>query len=169
MLFSLSDMTAEIEGGSSAFRLFWIHYVMVHPDNPDQLFVVVLSTLNRRAYVLTFDRTSNEVRYLMSSMANHSLGLSPDGRYLILAGTDHAGEENALLQVYDLTRQETLSFLSPTVDFPPFPTYDWSLDGNWLALLLDDNTLGFFAPDQKQLHLVETPPGDCGTPAWINQ
>ena len=175
MLFSLSDLTAEIEGGSSAFRLFWIHYVMVHPDNPDQLFVVVLSTLNRRAYVLTFDRTSNEVRHLMSSgfMANHSLGLSPDGRYLILTGTDendpHAGEESVLLQIYDLTRQEILSFLSPTSDFPPFSTYDWSLEGNWLALLLDDNTLGFFAPDQKQLHLIETPPGDCGTPAWINR
>lgn len=175
MLFSLSDMTAEIEGGSSAFRLFWIHYVMVHPDNPDQLFVVVLSTLNRRAYVLTFDRTSNKVRHLMSSgfMVNHSLGLSPDGRYLILTGTDendpHAGEESVLLQIYDLTRQEILSFLSPTSDFPPFSTYDWSLEGNWLALLLDDNTLGFFAPDQKQLHLIETPPGDCGTPVWINR
>lgn len=174
LLFTLNDMTEQIEGGVNTQRLFWIHYVSVHPDNPDQLFAVVFSAFNSRAHVLAFDRASGEVQYLMSAgyLAEHSLGLSPDGRYLVLTGMDESdpnrSEESTLLQVYDLERQEIIPFLSLTADFPPFSTFDWSQDGKWLALQLDDGIIGFFAPDSRNLRLVETPTGECGTPAWIN-
>ncbi len=176
LLFSLSDLLAALDIDIDAQRMFWIQYLMLHPDKPEILYVVVLSAMNQRAYVLSFDRSSDDVRYLMSAgwLANHSLGISPDGRYLILTGMDesdpNAGTENTLLQLYDLAREEVIPFFSLTGDFPPFSIfYDWSQDGSWLAILLDDDKVGFYSPEAKQLQIVETPPGACGAPSWINQ
>ena len=48
--------------------------------------VVVLTAINLQAHVLSFDRPTGEIRYLMSAghLANHSLGISPDGeRFLV--------------------------------------------------------------------------------------
>jgi hypothetical protein len=174
MLFSLSDLMEVIGEGSNSSRLFWNQYVIVHPDNPDQLFVVVFSTRERGSYLLKYDRASGEVQQLLSSgyFANHSLGLSPDSHYLVFGGTDEldpvAGEESALLQVYDLQRDEVIPFLSLAADFAPYTTYDWSRDGQWLALLLNDGMVGIFSPEARQLRLIATPEGACGTPVWIN-
>ncbi|MEJ2751892.1 MAG: hypothetical protein P8169_04305, partial [Chloroflexota bacterium] len=149
-------------------------YLMVHPDNPDRLFVMVFSAEDRRAHLLRYDRSSGEIQDLLSSgfMANHTLSLSPDSRYLVLGGTKEAfpasSEESALLQVYDLQRDEVMPFLSPAADFPPFATYDWSLDGQWLALLLDNGLAGIFSPESRQLRLIATPEGECENPAWTN-
>ncbi len=173
-LFTLDDMLAALDNGVAAERLFWIHYLRAHPDNPNRLFVVVLSAFNQLAHVLSFDRTSGEADYLMSSgfLADHSLGFSPDGRYLVLSGIDNgdveAGEESVFLQVYDLEARRVMPFLTLAADFPQFSTYDWSLDGEWLAMLLDEGSLGFFAPAQEMLRVIETPPGKCSAPAWTN-
>ncbi|MFN2134575.1 MAG: hypothetical protein ACK2UK_01390 [Candidatus Promineifilaceae bacterium] len=174
-LFSLSDLLAYIDRGNDTGRLFWIHYVMVHPANPDRLFPVVFSNLNQNAHVFSFTRSTGEIKPLMTAGfgANHSLTISPDGRYLVLGGVDLNGpgraNESALLQVYDLETDKLYPFLSLTADFPPFAIYDWSGDSRWLALFPDDNVLAAFSPGQELLQLFEAPSGDCGTPAWINQ
>ena len=174
LLFSLSDLLQGLEGNSSFSRQSWIQYVTVHPDNADRLFVVVFSAEDRRAHLLSYDRSSGGVQELLSAsfMANHTLGLSADSRYLVLSGMMEAipasGEESALLQVYDLQRDELMPFLSPAADFPPFATYDWSLDGQWLALLLDNGMAGIFSPETRQLRLIATPQGECENPAWTN-
>ena len=174
LLFSLSDLLEGFEANPSFLRQSWIQYLMVHPDNPDRLFVMVFSAEDRRAHLLRYDHSSGEVQDLLSSgfMANHTLSLSPDSRFLVLGGTKEAfpasSEESALLQVYDLQRDEVMPFLSPAADFPPFATYDWSLDGQWLALLLDNGLAGIFSPESRQLRLIATPEGECENPAWTN-
>jgi hypothetical protein len=174
LLFTLEEIVEGIEESLDVTRFYWIHYVMVHPDNPNQLFVVVLSTHNRRAHVLSFDRTTKAVKQLMSTgfRANHSLGISPDGRYLVLTGVNEEDPDpealSTSMQVYDLERGEITPFLIPTSDYPPFPPYDWSLDGQWLAVMLGKGTVGLFGPDQKLLQLLKPPPGECTTPVWMN-
>ncbi len=174
-LFSLNDLMVAMERDIGAIRLFSIHYVVVHPDKPDQLYAVAFSSWDYQAHVLSVDRSTSEVRYLMSAgyLSNHSLGLSPVGRFIVLTGVaegdPNTGDISALLQVYDLAQKEVFTFLSVSAEFPPFSSYDWSLDGDWLALLLDNNLVGFFSPEQEQLRIVETPPGRCNTPVWVNQ
>ena len=174
-LFTLRDLVQTLENGIDAIRLYWIQYVVVNPQDPSQLFAVVFSSWNQSVYVMSYNRGSGEIRHLMTSsyLSGHSMGLSANGRYLVLTGMDegdpNAGEENSLLQVYDLQRQELVPFLSVSTNYPPFSTYDWSLDGDWLAFLLDDNLIGFYSPEKKQLQIVETPAGQCGSPAWLNQ
>ena len=73
------------------------------------------------------------------------------------------------MQVYDLEEEETTPFLVLTTNFPPFSPYDWSGDGQWLAMMLDKDSVGLFAPQYMQFKLLITPPGNCGTPTWMNQ
>jgi hypothetical protein len=106
-------------------------------------------------------------------MANHGLSISPDGRYVLLTGNDvddpDVQRENMLLQLHDLDSGETLPFLTVGADFPPFVSYDWSADGRWLAMMLDDNLIGLYAAEEDALHLVETGGGSCTSPSWINR
>ena len=174
VLFTFQDIESVLEEDPDTFRFYWLHYVMVNPQNPDQLFVVLLSTHDQLAHVVSFDRGTHKAQYLMSAgyRASHSLGISPTGRYLVLSGVDNEDLEpdssTALLQVYDLEREETIPFLTLISEFPPFPPYDWSMDEQWLAIMLDSDVVGLFSPDQKLLQLLKTPPGECDTPVWIN-
>jgi hypothetical protein len=174
VLISFQDIESVIEEEPDTFHFYRTPYVMVNPHNPDQFFVVLMSTHNQLAHVVSFNRRTHTVQYLVSAgyRANHSLGISPNGRYLVLSGVDNEDLEpdssNALLQVYDLEREETIPFLTLISEYPPFPSYDWSLDEQWLAIMLDSNVVGLFSPDQKLLQFLKTPPGECGTPIWIN-
>ena len=51
--------------------------------------------------------------------------------------------------------EEIVPFLAPTADFPAFATYDWSAEGQWLAMLLDDGTIGLLAPEQRRCGLLQ--------------
>ena len=106
-------------------------------------------------------------------LANHTLSISPDGRFLVLTGNDindpDRRRENVLLQVYDYAKGKTTPFLSIGADFPPFPTYDWSADGRWLAMMLDHNLIGLYAPEEGALHLIDTSEDRCTSPSWINR
>jgi hypothetical protein len=173
-LFTFKDIEVVLEGNPDAFHFYRLHYVMVNPQNPDQFFVVLLSTQNQLAHVVSFDRKTHTAKYLMSAgyRANHSLSISPNGRYLALSGIDNEDldpdSSSAILQVYDLEREETIPFLTIISEYPPFPSYDWSLDEQWLAIMLDSDVVGLFSPDQKLLQFLKTPPGKCDTPVWIN-
>jgi hypothetical protein len=148
---------------------------MVHPTNPDLLFVIAFGAWDQQAHIFSYDRVSAEAQYLMSAgyAANHSLGLSPDGRFQVLTGQDvddpDPDRNNALLLLHDLARNETTPFLTVAAEFPPFPSYDWSADGEWLAMMLDANLIGLYAPQDGALQLVETRAANCASPVWVNQ
>ncbi len=173
-LAALDDFLAHLDTGTDNSRMWWLHYVMVHPDQPDRLVVVVLDAGQRNAHVFSYHLASKNITHLMSAGygANHSVGISPDARYIVLTGVDSGdidqGEENAYIQVYDLASQKAMPFLSLAADFPPFSTYDWSADGRWLALMLEENLVGVYAPEENFLRFLDTPPGACAAPAWID-
>ncbi len=173
-LLSTADLLEASPSSTSQRRLFWIHYAMVHPTDPNLLLVTAFGARDRQAYVFTFDRGSREVETLMNAgyMANHGVSISPDGRYVILTGNDvddpDIQRENMLLQIHDLASGETTPFLTVGADFPPFPSYDWSADGRWLAMMFDDNMIGLYAPQEGALHLVQTAADNCTSPSWIN-
>jgi hypothetical protein len=174
-LLSTDDLLKVFPDPTSVERLFWIHYIMVHPADPGMLFVTAFGAWDQQAHVFSYERSSGEVKHLMNAgyTANHTLSLSPDGRFLVLTGNDvddpDRQRENALLLVHDLALGDTIPFLTTGADFPPFPSYDWSADGQWLAMMLDHNLVGLYAPQQGALHLVETNAADCASPSWINR
>ena len=174
-LLSSDDLLQLFPDPTSFDRLFWIQYLMAHPTDPDSLFVVAFGAWDQQAHVFSFKRSSGEVEHLMSAgySANHTLSLSPDGRSLVLTGNDvddpDRQRENALLLLHDLATGETTPFLTIGASFPPFPSYDWSADGQWLAMMLDHNLIGLYAQQQGALHLVETSAGTCTSPSWVNR
>jgi len=174
-LLSTDDLLLVVPNSASIERLFWIHYVMVHPTDPDILFVAAFGAWDQQAHIFSYERSSGEAKHLMNVgyTANHTLSLSPDGRFLVLTGNDvddpDRQRENTLLLVHNLTLGDTTPFLSIGVDFPPFPAYDWSADGQWLAMMLDHNLVGLYAPQQGALHLIPTITTDCTSPSWTNR
>ncbi len=175
LLLTMSDLAETFPEPASVERVFWIHYVMIHPEDPEMLFIVALSGWDQQAHLFTFDRANGEIQHLMenSYAADHTLTLSPDGRYQVLTGRglNRPGidPDNALLLLHDLTLNTTTPFLVKPADFPPFPTYDWSSDGEWLAMMLDHNLVGLFSPKHNELRLIESAPGSCSSPAWVNR
>jgi hypothetical protein len=174
-LLSTDDLLNVFPNSTSVARLFWIHYVMPHPTNPDMLFVTAFGAWDQQAHVFSYEQSSGEAKHLMSAgyTANHTLSQSPDGGFLVLTGNDvddpDSQRKNSLLLVHDLANGETIPFLTIGTDFPPFPSYDWSADGQWLAMMLDRNLVGLYAPQQGALHLVETSTANCASPSWINR
>ena len=174
-LISSDDLLEVYPDPAPVERLFWIHYVTVHPTNPNLLFVAAFGAWDQQAHIFSYDHSSGEAKHLLNAgySANHTLSLSPDGRFLLLTGNDvddpDRRRENALLQVYDLANDETFPFVIIGADFPPFPSYDWSADGHWLAMMLDDNLAGLYAPRTGALHLVQTTASSCASPSWINR
>ncbi|MDX1413539.1 MAG: hypothetical protein R3293_05060 [Candidatus Promineifilaceae bacterium] len=175
VLFTANELVATLPNSASVERIFWIHYVMVHPMDPDLLFVVAMSGWDQQAYLFTYDLENRQVQYLMENnhAADHTLSLSPDGRFQVMTGRDlnHLGIErgSALLLLHDLNDYGTIPFLIKPSEFSPFLSYDWSKDGSWLAMMFDDDLIGLFAPERDELILIENAPGNCSSPVWINQ
>ncbi len=173
-LLRTDDLLAVFPDPGPAARLFWIHYAMVHPTNPDTLLVAAFGAWDQQAHIFSYERSSGETKHLLNAgyTANHTLSISPDGRFLVLTGNDvddpDRRQENALLQVYDFASGTTTPFLTIGADFPPFPTYDWSADGQWLAMMLDHHLIGLYAPQSGDLHLIQSNSGNCSSPSWIN-
>lgn len=174
-LLTTDDLLEAYQDQASMERLFWIHYAMVHPTNPNLLFIAAFGAWDQQAHIFAYERNNDEARLLMTVgyTANHTLNISPDGRFLVLTGNDvddpDRRRENVLLQVHDLNSGTTTPFLTIGTDFAPFPTYDWSADGHWLAMMLDHNLIGLYAPQEGALHLIQTKEGRCTSPSWINE
>ena len=175
VLLRMDDLLESMPDPASVERVFWIHYVMVNPADPNILFVLAMSGWDQEAHLFSYDRATGAVQHLMHNnySADHTLSLSPDGRFQLLTGrkANQPGieDDNALLLLHDRTLDKTTPFLIRPAGFPPFPTYDWSNDGRWLTMMLDRNLIGLYSPQQDELKLIETPQDNCTSPAWINR
>ncbi len=174
-LLSTDDLLTAFPDEAPVERLFWIYYAMVHPTDPDLLLVAAFGAWDQQAHIFSYTRSSGQAKHLLSAgyRANHTLSVSPDGRFLLLTGNDvddpDRRQENALLHVYDFAGDTTTPFLTIGADFPPFPPYDWSADGQWLAMMLDHGLVGMYAPQSGALHLIQSSSGSCTSPSWINR
>jgi Tol biopolymer transport system component len=103
----------------------------------------------------------------------HSLGFSPDGRYLVVTGLAREmtarSDPAAILFLHDIARNETTPFLTRQPTFIASQSYDWSADGRWLSFALDDNLVAMVAPDEGYVRPLLHGYGACTSVAWLNE
>lgn len=152
----------------------YIRYALPHPQHPDTLFITAFAVRTSRSHVFAYDVESGALRWLMESdyTRNHALGLSPNGRYLLLTSLhDDAPNPTGVILLHDLTTGATVPFATPNALFVPL-LYDWSADGNWMAFMSDEQTLALLAPDAEQPYLqltgLSTDGSTCYAPTWVN-
>ncbi|MFZ1398463.1 MAG: hypothetical protein WAS33_16285 [Candidatus Promineifilaceae bacterium] len=154
-----------------------MQYAIAHPTDPNIL-LVMASTQASDGYLFQLNRQSNEVSLLFTldiSRGEHSLGFSPDGRYIVATGAfweDSSRDQEEMLfgvmHLYDLATGEHKPILiNNEVLFPAFP-FDWSQDGNWLAFTRDDNVIGLLAPAHDYQQMIFHDQGSCISLAWVN-
>ncbi len=174
-LLTVEDLIPALPDPDIVDQRFWIHYVMVDSVDPNLLYVVAMSDRDKQAHVFIYDRQTAGIEYLMNNIysRDHSLSISPDGRFQILTGrhTNQPGlrQESTLLLLHDRQNNTTTPFLIQPTSFPPFLTYDWSRGGEWLAMMLDNDLVGLFSADLGRLQLIDTPNVNCSSPILITQ
>ena len=172
ILLRTSDLAGFLPDDNRLRRLS-LAYAAVHPRQPGRLFIVALDDLEQKAYVFEYDRATQEpaLRLELLYALNHSLSFSPDGRYLVLTGQDRErrrnGNENGVMLLHDIEANRTAPFLTRLPFFLPSVVYDWTEDGRWLAMVLDDNLVGLVAPDSRDVRLLPHTFGVCTSLAWV--
>ncbi len=154
-----------------------MRYAIAHPALPNQVFVMA-STQADDSYIFQVDIETAEVALLLQldlSRGEHSLGFSPDGSFLMATGSWWPEQNRrsdslpfGVLNLFDLeTGDQRTILINNLVYFPAF-TFDWSLDGNWLAFIRDDNAIGLIAPAYDYQQTILHDVGACTSLAWIN-
>ncbi len=154
---------------------FFVGYVATHPLQPNKLFIVVMDPVDMRAYVVLYDLETRrpETRLDLYYHLNHSLSFSPDGRYLILTGQDvwrtTAGDNSAVMLLHNIADNHTVPVITRLPFFLPSVVYDWTEDGRWLAVAMEDGLVGLIAPDEGYVKLLPHGYGACTSVAWVQE
>ena len=149
-----------------------IAYVTANPNWPGKLFIVVVDRQAENAFVFFYDLTTGlpELRLTAQADFNHSLGFSPDGRYLVVTGTGYQPNDPdsnlAPLLLHDIAANRTIPLLARLPYFLPSVVYDWTPDG-LLAVALDENLIGLIDPDSGGVRLLGHNQGACTSVAWL--
>ncbi|MCP4424488.1 MAG: hypothetical protein GY803_08360 [Chloroflexi bacterium] len=150
-----------------------IGIVTRHATQPNLLFILAFY-YSEGAYLFSYDVAEETLDFHFQVEMNyfHSLGMSPDGRFLTLAGTNADVEIGAANQIllFD-TANETVDRFSVgnSTFFAPANIYDWSTDGDWLAVILDDLSLLLVAPAHDYQRIVPYDLGGCTNVLWLNK
>lgn len=165
------DLLAALPAEINRPLTFSISYVLPYPQDRTQLFVI--GSGNRgQGYLFLVDSETGDVSYRLSLgyLSTHTLGFSPDGRYLtttIIREESDIGMVATFLSLHDIAANETQEFLMGlSQNFPTF-LYDWSLDGEWLAVILDQNLVQLIAPAQNYRELLPHRFGECASIHWM--
>jgi hypothetical protein len=177
LLLSTADLEASLPEMDGQLHLI---YVAPHPTNSDLLFAaaavteqrssgqILIFSINRRSR-LSFPRLQTD------NTVFHSLGFSPDGRYLVVTGLDReigitGGSDLAgILLLHDIEQNQTTPFLTRQPAFINSQAYDWSAGGRWLAFAMDDNLVAAVAPDERYARPLIHGYGACTSVAWLNE
>ncbi len=149
-----------------------IDYIVPHPTNNNQLFIV-LQTFDFFGYVLLYDRLSGTVEYRieLGSMRNHVSGFSPNGRFLITTSNKLAQGINGIdhfVTLHDIENNRTQNFLVNPADVGIRLNFDWSVNGEWMAMILDDGLLQLYAPEHDYGIVLEHDFNGCHAIGWID-
>ncbi|MCP4418501.1 MAG: hypothetical protein GY805_17930 [Chloroflexi bacterium] len=155
----------------------FMRYAIAHPTNAD-LLIVMASANIYNSFIFQVNRQTKAVDLLFEldlSSREHSLGFSPNGRYLVATGSwqqesEFRGPDPSFgaLHLHDLETGNHQIILTNNDTFFPALTFDWSLDGNWLAFTRDRNAIGLIAPAHGYQKSIIHQIGDCASLAWIN-
>ncbi len=169
-LVTLADIQAEAP--DDALALANIRYVVTHPAQPNKLFVVALDALGQEAYVFMVDQMTGNIDLRIQSPIQpyHSLGFSPNGRWLVLTGyQDESIGGTSTFVVHDLESNDTQTYTSNQDGLMLSPLYDWSADGNWILFSVNDRVLSMVAPAYHYQLVQLHDQGYCTSMAWINR
>ena len=153
-------------------RRLTLAYVVANPAWPGKLFIVARDDIAEEAFVFFYDLATGlpELRLTARADFNHSLGFSPDGRYLVLTGTGYRPSDPdsnlAPLLLHDIAANRTIPLLARLPYFLPSVVYDWTSDG-LLAVALDENLIGLIDPDRGGVRLLGHNQGACTSVAWL--
>ncbi len=178
---SVIEITAvkELVPATSRSNALAFRYAIAHPTNPD-LLLLMASTQANDGYLFQVNRITKSAELLFPldmSRGEHSLGFSPDGRFLVATGaiqqkTANPGINNSTifgaLHLYNLENGEHQTILTNTDIFFPAFSFDWSLDGNWLAFTRDNSIIGLIAPDYDYQQTIIHDEGNCTSLSWVN-
>jgi hypothetical protein len=152
-----------------------MRYVTPHPQRPELLFIVALSG-DQKVNVFSYNLDTTDLRFLLAtgSAGDHLLGISPDGRYLVVTGVDSDSDlqfsENRRSDLYlvDLETVQVQTFAGTNLGFAPANTYDWSADGQWLVIVQKNQMLTLAAPAYDYQQFIRHNWGDCANAVWLN-
>jgi hypothetical protein len=158
----------------NSFTVPRMRYVMPHPHQPGLLFIVAMGS-DRQVFIFSYDVQTDDLQFLLDTGLGdgHSVGFSPDGRFLVVTGPDNGQGvfENRRndIYLYDLETNQIQTFAGTNPGFAPANTYDWSADGQWLAITQENQTMALVAPAYDYVQFIPHNLGDCGNVAWLNQ
>lgn len=156
-----------------------MRYAMAHPTDTNRILLMVsTATEAQDGYLFQIDRQSQEADLLFAVdffRGEHSLGFSPDGRFLVATGawwheTDirNGPSPFGALLLYDFETGEQQTIINNNNNLFPAFTFDWSQDGNWLAFVRDSNVISLVAPGNNYQQMIIHDVGNCTSLAWIN-
>ncbi|MFQ5419895.1 MAG: hypothetical protein ACE5EY_05985 [Anaerolineae bacterium] len=162
--------------------LLFIKYVIVHPQEPDLFFIGTVD-LQSNIHLFSFDRLTLEVklRLELGADSNHSLSFSPDGRYFVATGFNpdpddasfsgsRAGEiPGETLFLHDIEQNSTVTFVNSIPTFVPAQVYDWSGDGRWLIIPVNDKAFNLVALGRDYQQILPHDLGSCSSIAFVNR
>lgn len=171
-ILTTDDLLAAIPEETRPLRLS-IRYVQAHPTNPEWL--VIFATSRSENYLYLVNRADNLIENRLQFKAHDSLhffGFSPDGRYFITTG---APEENFTVPqnvityfLHDLARNQTQTYIAGFSSLLPAFAFDWSANGRWLALIMNNGAINLIAPGYNYQQLILHDFGNCSSVAWVN-
>lgn len=171
-----SDIAAQIPELALLSHPVTIIYAWPYPHDPNQLVVVLFDLIgNQDAYIVRYDRQTHQSRLLLQANASnlHSLSFSPDGRWLLVTGTDqhnNISQARSMLFLHDLNNGTTQPiYLSEDGFFAGIFPYSWSPDGQWLAISPGNHRVMLLAPAYHYTQLVTMLPGDCMGIFWLHR
>ncbi|MCI0647569.1 MAG: hypothetical protein L0346_22130 [Chloroflexi bacterium] len=171
-LLTAADLLAAAPEADPAAGLV-LRQVAASPTHPDQLFILaaafeprLLVTSRQVTFLFAYDRRTSEIEQrwqLAGGKGYGTLAFDPGGRWLVLAAFDRT-ETRRFLYLYDVVdgRLETVRPLAAGL----FPSYDWSADGEWLAVM-DGGLLNLQAPTAGASHYLIPAGAGCKFVAWI--
>jgi WD40 repeat protein len=158
----------------NSFTVPHMRYVMPHPHQPGLLFIVAMGS-DRQVFIFSYDVQADDLQFLLDTGLGdeHSLGFSPDGRFLIVTGPEEDQQlfsnQRSDIYLYDLDTGQIQTFAGTNSGFAPANTYDWSADGQWLVIAQENQTMALAAPAYGYLQLIPHDLGNCSNAVWMNQ
>lgn len=150
-----------------------IQYAQGNPANPNQL--AVLATAQSNGHLFIVDRVRGEVDWRLSFRieGNQSFAFSPDGRYFVTTGVplgkiNAPGTVNAYF-IHNISRNETQTVYTDVTTPGPSSGFDWSADGDWLAMIIDERIVHLVSPEQDYQQNIWLAWGGCSSIAWVDE
>lgn len=175
VLFTARDLEGLVPHAVLPGRILTLGRVSVSPSDPNRLFISAFlideAGTIMYSYIFSFDRETGKAALEMgpaSTLVTH--GVSPDGRWLEISTVDSARSTWSLhlREAYTGDSRQFAFAFSNAASLQESSQYDWSADGQWLAVL-NDGVLHLIAPNQDYQYSVIPESAGCVFAAWMDR